>query len=413
MHRNHIVMIESNGRTGLNAIRIIKENLLAEVTFVTCDLKYYLKGSTLAETPLKDADLILEIENTNSLNLMTAQLEKLNDEHPIKSILTFNDLHTPITAKLCEHFGFKHLSSQAVTTARNKILTRKTLQDAHIPQPRFLNLDQKLQNVIKLGFPAVVKPSDGTGSLYTKVVFNYNELEEHIKFLFSVEEYGRGVTLNKEILIEEYLEGPLFSVEVITVNGKHHVLGICDRVLQGFPFFVEVENSFPYVHPKFDEFVNITFQALDAIGVDFGPTHTELILTKEGAKIIEINPRLAGGAIPELMAVALNRNIVLDVVRMHLGEVIQVDFHPTRFATEYCFHTSKKGILKKIIPSPRSSGPYVHSQTFSKHPGDCLKGLQNNFDLLGILVVSGNTLEESQQLAHSIAKETRFVVGKC
>lgn len=59
--------------------------------------------------------------------------------------------------------------------------------------------------------------------------------------------------------------------------------------------------------------------ALDAAGIRLGATHTEVKLTADGPALIEINPRPAGGMIPELIRLATGVDLLGEQLRAALG----------------------------------------------------------------------------------------------
>ena len=213
-----------------------------------------------------------------------------------------------------------------------------------------------------------------------------------------------------EVILEQFLEGPLVSVEMMTAGGRHHLLGLTDRRLGGYPNFVEIGGSFP-VHVENEEaVVSMVEQALNALGINFGPTHTELILTAEGPRIVEINPRLAGGVVPDMIDAALGRQILVDIVRLHLGEDFAPVPAPRGVGTIQAFYTDREGELAEVVPSPRADDPRVLRYELRKKAGDRASPLRDNNDRLGFVVVFEQTLAASRELARELFLETRFVL---
>ena len=172
-------------------------------------------------------------------------------------------------------------------------LTRERLAEAGVPEPRYrvaTAAGEAARLARELGYPLVVKPGDGWGSVNTRLVRDEAELREHFRVLASAS-YSFGIRPSGEVLLEELVEGPLVSIETLTRGGMHEVLGITDRILGGRPFFVELGGSFPAEVPGGDEAVGAALRALDAIGFDYGPAHTEVVLSKDGPKIIERRAR--------------------------------------------------------------------------------------------------------------------------
>ena len=117
--------------------------------------------------------------------------------------------------------------------------------------------------------------------------------------------------------MEEYLDGPEFSVEMldgeaVIVVGKH---------LGPHPDFLELGHDVPAavgVDLRRD-LVATARAATLALGLTWGAAHVELRLTRSGPRIVEVNPRLAGGMIPIAVTAATGRDLVAEVVARSCG----------------------------------------------------------------------------------------------
>lgn len=47
------------------------------------------------------------------------------------------------------------------------------------------------------------------------------------------------------IIAEKFIEGPEVSVEAISWDGQHTILGVTDKITTGYPGFVETGHSMP------------------------------------------------------------------------------------------------------------------------------------------------------------------------
>ena len=92
------------------------------------------------------------------------------------------------------------------------------------------------------------------------------------------------------------MEGPEVSVESITVEGESHIITVTDKMVTEIPFFVETGHTEPSRLPADvqEDIRNVALKAIAALGVKNGPTHTEIKVTKSGAKLVEIAARLGG-----------------------------------------------------------------------------------------------------------------------
>ncbi len=408
----HVLFLEGNASLAIEAVRLAHD-LGHLVTFVTCDLDHYTHGK-LAHSALDHADRIVELDRTDDYDSLLAAILRIHADCPIDAILTFNELHIALSARLADHLGLRHLSPTAASRSRDKIAMRDCLARAAVPQPAYQPvscLAGARRFAERCGYPLIMKPADGSGSVNTRLIENAGELAEHLALLQSAADYRLHVPASKRALCEEYVRGELISVETLTYGGCHQVLGITDRILGGFPSFVELGGCFPASPVDRDQAIATALAALDAIELDFGPAHTELVHGEHGWQIIEINARLVGGFVPAMIDATLHRQIMLDVVRLHLGEPIAPIGDPDGVATLRALHSPVAGTIARIDPSPASTGADVLLYMIHRRCGDRVHPVASNHDRLGCVAVWGATEAASRQLAERILGETRFVIG--
>ncbi|MGX1491441.1 biotin carboxylase [Streptomyces tendae] len=104
------------------------------------------------------------------------------------------------------------------------------------------------------------------------------------------------------VLAEEFLEGPEFSVESISVAGRHEIVAVTEKVTTRLPRFIETGHRLPArLDGKTQTAVEKLVSAfLTIIDQKDGPVHTELRITETGPKIIEAQTRVGGDQIWEL-----------------------------------------------------------------------------------------------------------------
>lgn len=92
------------------------------------------------------------------------------------------------------------------------------------------------------------------------------------------------------------MEGPEVSVETLSFDGHTHIIAITDKVTTGSPEFVEMGHSIPSqlsIDTKL-QIEKVVIAAIKAVGINNGPSHTEIIITKDGPKVVELGARLGG-----------------------------------------------------------------------------------------------------------------------
>lgn len=243
----------------------------------------------------------------------------------------------------------------------------------------------------RLPLPVVVKPARASGSRGVALIRDAADLEE---WRDRVTEGG----LAGPYLVEEYLQGPEFSVETLSADGVHHVIGITAKHTTGAPFFVETA----HVHPAplgQDERTAIhavVTGLLDLAGYRFGPAHTEVILTPRGPRVVESQARLGGDRIPLLIETASDYDIEAAIFRTLAGEPVEP---PTpRHTASVGFFFLPAGRLESVegLDAVRAL-PYVQAVHFPFSPGDELPPTTSSFTRHGYVVVDAQSPAEAAE----------------
>jgi biotin carboxylase len=385
-----------------------------KVYFVSSDLNFYLKDKPLEEHPLAFVDYILEVPSTFDIESLTRNIKKELPKVSFHAIITFNELHSNTVAHLAKKLGVRGLNPLAADRARNKWITRELLKGKEILSPRYVyvqSLNQALDAVKVIGYPVIIKPVNGTGSLLVRSINNPAELTDYFLSCENIDSFGRSVERDNGFLIEEYIEGPLVSVETLTIDGKTTILGITERKLTGYPYFIEEESIFPAKLNQESIIIKRTMETLKALGVDFGFCHVEFIVSKKGPVLIEVNPRLAGGVIPTLIEITTGIDIHQVTLDLYLKGKLEIEPKVSSYSCSFHFTTPYSGIINKIVgwegATKRNS---VRKASWMKHEGTLVKGLKSNFDRLGYIVVEGESIEAVREEIKEIRKQIRLII---
>ncbi len=182
-----------------------------------------------------------------------------------------------------------------------------------------------------LGYPLVVKPVDLCAGMFVRRVDGPAQLREAHAALQGFPVNARGQRRNPLVLLEELLTGPEVSVETVTFQGQTTVVGVTDKSVAGAPWFVETGHMFPAaLDSGTAETVSETaVAAIEALGLDNAVGHTEIKLTPQGPRVVEVNPRPAGNQITELVRRVTGIDLAAVYAQIALGE--KPDLH--RFDT--------------------------------------------------------------------------------
>ncbi len=229
-----------------------------------------------------------------------------------------SDVAMPTVNYIADRLGLVGNSLDSTLISTDKFEMRKALIEASIACPRFIFYDKAdfvFEN--QIDFPVIVKPTDRSGSRgVTKV-----ECPEDVNDAIS---YALDNSIGQRVIVEEFMQGREFSVEMISYQGKHYSLSVTDKVTTGAPFFVETEHHQPAdidngIRNKIYETV---LKALDALVIKNGASHSEVLLTKNGdVRVIEIAGRMGGDFIgSDLVYLSTGYDFVKGVVNISLGD---------------------------------------------------------------------------------------------
>jgi biotin carboxylase len=127
---------------------------------------------------------------------------------------------------------------------------------------------------------------------------------------------------NDAVLVEEFAEGTEYLVDSYSVDGRHGLVDVCryTKLQKGDRIGIyDLVDFLPPDHPDVLELWPYTQQVLDAVGIRNGCCHTEVIITKEGPRLLEVGARPAGGGHQMIAKMATGSNHIMRTVahRVH------------------------------------------------------------------------------------------------
>lgn len=122
------------------------------------------------------------------------------------------------------------------------------------------------------------------------------------------------------MLVERYMSGAFIGCDTVSAEGCHRLLGVHEKLMFAPPSFAMRGSCFTPNRGQFVAIESYVVSALDAFGFDWGAAHLEVMLTSDGPRLVEINPRLVGAKIPRLLGYALNCSIHRELIGLHLSE---------------------------------------------------------------------------------------------
>ncbi|WP_333872973.1 ATP-grasp domain-containing protein [Methylobacter sp.] len=412
----HLLLIEAPGG---NDFDLFESALMQghQVTFFTADGAHYAQNGTLSEY-LTFAKRIVEI-NPFDYDEFEKQAVEIHEQDPFDALLCLIDIRITEAARLAERLNLRFLNPKTAVAMRDKFTVRTLLAEKGIRQPEFAlaTNNQQLRAAIEnMGFPVLVKPSDGYGSQNIAAFLTEDDLNPLLdpldNYLPCRTDYGFGVKANDRLLVERYISGQLVGCDTLTQNGKHIMLGINEKLMYPQPSSAIKGSCFPSDRYEISKIEDYVFSILDALEFNDGVTHTEILLSEEGPFLVEVNPRLVGAKIPRLLNLALGRSIHADVIDLHLGKPLSKLAYRAGYgyAVSRWIITDITGSLEEVIIPPISSPGIRHIEVLKK-PGDPVSYPYQNSDRIGYVMTLGDTREQAERLADDYIAQVQVKVS--
>lgn len=274
------ILIIGAGIEQVPAIKIAKQ---MGYYVVTTDFNPSAPGMSFA-----DKSFVIST-NDKEKNLEVAIQEKVDGVMAICS-----ETAVSVVGHICDQLGLKGLSASTAIQSTNKGAMRIAMQENNVAMPprRFISsLEEAANFVNEFAPPWVLKPSDSSGQRGTNLIYDKKELE------WSFNEAKKHSTDNM-VLIDQFIEGQEINVNAIVINGEFHILSLADRnTLEAPHFGIAVLHIAPPNITKNEALAvkELAKNAANAIGLRNGIAYPQIIVTKNGPKLIEIAARMPGG----------------------------------------------------------------------------------------------------------------------
>lgn len=359
-----------------------------------------------------DKPVVANIVNEDVM-LAIAREEKIDGViHPC------SEVSMNVMGRINDEMGLTGVSRQQAITATNKHLMREAFEKAGAPSPKsfcFENAEEAWECFCnELPNDAILKPSRNSGSRgiakICKAEFQSSNGFQKFQELF---EHSKCESRDKSVMLEQFVEGPEFSVEIIVWNSKINVLTVTDKKTTEAPYFVELGHNQPSTFPSeiVEKIKSAAVAGVKALQVNNCACHAEVKVQEGEAYIMEIGARMGGDFISTVLTrLSTGVNMIDAAVNCALG--IEPDLTPKTEPQGVCirYFCPKPGKLVRISHTEILDDLRVYEWEIYHKEGEMIPEVTSSLCRSGHVIVTGGTpqkaIEFAERLINIVKMET-------
>ncbi len=310
------------------------------------------------------------------------------EKYGIDAIVTAaTDKPLVMMARVAEKYRFPFFSVDTARWSTDKFQMKQRFIEGGVPCAKG-RLVKSVSEVGDFEYPVIIKPRDNSGSRGVKLCRSKAELEASMSEAFEVSKLDT-------ILVEEFIEGPEFSIEGLHHDGINEVIQFTEKKTTEFPYNVELGHIQPANISEENKLKirEIVSKIGTALHFENCPSHTELKINDRGIFVIETSPRLGGDYITStLTPLSTGVNLEDELLKISLAESINPQPKQVQYAGVR-FFAFEEGIIIKHTPDVDfvKNWPHVVDFSFSLKEGDKVNRITSSLNRYGQLILqAGN-----------------------
>lgn len=319
-------------------------------------------------------------------------------KYDVSAIVTAaTDKPLVMMARVAKALDFPFYSEETAVWSTDKYQMKARFNEGGVPCAQG-KLIHNAEEAKELFFPVICKPRDNSGSRGVKLCRNTHELQECIDEAL---QYSHLDT----VLVEEYIEGPEYSIESLHFNGISEVIQFTEKKTTEFPYNVELGHKQPanLSDEVCSKIRDIISKIAKCMSFDNCPSHTELKVNDRGIFVIETSPRLGGDYITStLTPLSTGINLEDQLLHIALGEPIDTKTGRKDKASAVCFFSLPEGEVKSIDSriSEVASWPGIYNFELKLKVGDRVNQITSSLNRYGQFIVKAESREQTDQLVN-------------
>jgi len=262
-----------------------------------------------------------------------------------------------LSARIASRLGCITNAPDAVETCIVKSKGRACLTSAGLEDWQsysFRTMDELKRVAGIVEYPAVLKPTDSSGSYGVVKVFSPRDATVQFLALKAESWFQSDET---EFILEEYIDGPEFGVEIVMQDGKVLFSSVMDASKQKDSiFFQGTGRSCPSSQPPSiqESTVDHCCAAVKALGLTTGVLDIDVRYSRaHGPRVLEVNPRMGGGSVDVMHRLAHGIDLVHLGLSIFLGIGVADEVAARESCPAKCFEAGwlmspRSGVIQNI-----------------------------------------------------------------
>ena len=320
---------------------------------------------------------------------------------------------TQTVVAIAKELGLPSVGEKVARVMDNKYVQKVILSTSGIPVPKFTAVGTVLDfydALEEMGYPCVLKPVDSRGARGVMYLDKWIDVDKA---------YNESMdnSPSKQLILEEYLEGEQYSTESIfwddhvvhcAITHRHY-----DSTRHLRPFMIEDGGEVPA--PDVDErrIHSLIERSAKALGLKRGTFKGDIVVTKEGPKVIEFAARLSGGDLSSYdIPTVYGVNIITAAINIALGvEPYWENLKPkAKCHTAHRYLWAKPGRVKHIYKPANSAKYALIRPRFDVKEGDVVVPVEHHSQRVGKVIAVSRTMDGAITAAEQYQDSVRIEV---
>lgn len=275
-------------------------------------------------------------------------------------VTTANDMYASVAARVSNRLGVPGPDAEAVSNCVSKKYQEVILNHlgCRLGSSHHFSLNDELyysrfENFI---FPVVVKPVEGSASHGIRKCQTPEDILDHMHFLEKKYKANPEIIPAGDIIIEDFINGAEYCIEIF--DGQF--VGIVTKKKNAGDLFIErgYTSEVDLSQKTINNIITLCERVVARMNICWGPVHIDCIIEHDKIHIVEVNPRIAGSFITDIIRDAWGFDMIDALLNKIIGSDITLPkkANPVGFAQVLFFLDTDPEVLKFQEPSFISEG---------------------------------------------------------